>query len=221
MAFVWKHPQSKYWIARFFDRQGRRRNRSTRTTKRKEAERLARAYEEAARKKRTARQTREGIASLHEEITGEALQSHSFRAFVDSWLERKTPETAASTLTFYRNATTKFVTFLGAKAEGDLSDISRDDVASFRNQEAKTLAAKTVEHELKVLRMLFRAARRDGAISDDPSEFVDTIRQRSDNKRRPFTVPELKAVLSVADDEWKSMILFGLYTGQRLGGVGS
>jgi integrase len=35
--------------------------------------------------------------------------------------------------------------------------------------------------------------------------------------RRPFTIPELQAILAVADDEWKSMIRFGLYTGQRLG----
>ncbi len=36
-------------------------------------------------------------------------------------------------------------------------------------------------------------------------------------RRRPFAIHELKAVLSVADDEWRSMIIFGLYTGQRLG----
>jgi integrase len=34
--------------------------------------------------------------------------------------------------------------------------------------------------------------------------------------KRPFTLPELRAVLAVADPEWRSLILFGLYTGQRL-----
>jgi integrase len=219
MSFVWKHPQSRFWIARFFDRNGVRRNRSTRSTIRKEAERLAAAFEEAARKKRTARQTREVIADLHKEITGEEIRSSSFREFATSWLERKAPETAKNTHAFYRNATAKFSDFLGEKADADLVDISRDDVLAFRNSEAKQLASKTVNHELKVLRMLFRSARRDGAISDDPSEFVDTIRQSSESKRRPFTISELRAVLSNADDEWKSMILFGLYTGQRLGDV--
>jgi len=32
-----------------------------------------------------------------------------------------------------------------------------------------------------------------------------------------FTLPELRSLLAVANDEWKSLILFGLYTGQRLG----
>jgi integrase len=35
--------------------------------------------------------------------------------------------------------------------------------------------------------------------------------------RRPFTIPEIQAVLSVADPEWQSLIKFGFYTGQRLG----
>ena len=34
--------------------------------------------------------------------------------------------------------------------------------------------------------------------------------------RRAFTIPELEAILAVADPEWQSMVLFGLYTGQRL-----
>jgi integrase len=30
-------------------------------------------------------------------------------------------------------------------------------------------------------------------------------------------VPEIRRLLEVADDEWRSLILFGIYTGQRLG----
>jgi integrase len=40
-------------------------------------------------------------------------------------------------------------------------------------------------------------------------------------ERRPFTKSELEAVLELADDEWKSLIRFGLYTGQRLGDLAS
>jgi integrase len=221
MAFLWKHPQSKYFIARFFDLSGRRRNRSTRSTARKEAQRIADHYEEAANKKRTARQARDVIAALHKEITGEALPSHSFREFAESWLTRKAPEVAPGTLAFYRGAVLKFTRFLGAKADAELVEITSDDVVSFRNHEAKTLAPKTVNHDLKCLRMLFRAARRDKAITDDPCEFVSVTKKGASVRRRPFTIPELQAVVSAADDEWRSMILFGLYTGQRLGDLAS
>ena len=219
MASLTKRPTSKNWVACFTDRTGRRLKRSTGEKSRKAAQRIADSYEAAARKKRTARQVREVIASLHKQITGEELPAHSYRQFANSWLERKTPETASSTAAFYRNALEKFEKFIGDKANGELVEISRDDITRFRNHESKTLAGKTVNHDLKVLKMLFRAARRDGAVAEDPCEFVDTIRERGGSNRRPFTIPELKAVLSVVDDEWKSMILFGLYTGQRLGDV--
>ena len=217
MASLTKRKTSKFWVACFTDRTGRRLKKSTGTTDRRAGQRIADAYEEASNKKRTARQVRDVIAALHKEITGDDLPSVSFREFSESWLARKAPEIAPGTLSFYRGAVTKFTAFLGAKADAELAEITTDDVVSFRNHEAKTLMAKTVNHDLKCLRMLFRAGRRDKAIVDDPCEFVSVTKKGSAVRRRPFTIPELQAVLSVADDEWKSMILFGLYTGQRLG----
>jgi len=41
----------------------------------------------------------------------------------------------------------------------------------------------------------------------------------ADRCRRAFTVQEIAALLAVADPEWRSLIKFGLYTGQRLGDV--
>jgi len=219
MACVWKHPESKYWIARFATVSGARRNRSTRETDRRKAQRIADSYEDAARRKQTSRQVRRVIASLHKEITGQEIAAPSIQKFIDSWLARKTPETAPGTLAFYRNALVKFTKSLGEKADNEISDVSREDIIAFRNDEAKLHASKTVNHSLKVVKMLFRAARRDGVISEDPSEFVDTIRSRPGGHRRTFRVPELRAILNVADEEWSSMILFGLYTGQRLGDI--
>jgi hypothetical protein len=34
---------------------------------------------------------------------------------------------------------------------------------------------------------------------------------------REFKRPELNALLAAADGEWKRAVLFGVYTGQRLG----
>ncbi len=46
---------------------------------------------------------------------------------------------------------------------------------------------------------------------------MQTLARRADeSERRPFTFDELRAIYRNADDEWKGMILFGLYTGQRL-----
>ncbi len=217
MASLIKRPTSRFFVACFSDRRGRRLKRSTKTDDRRCAEKIAAEYEAAARRKRTALQVRRVITQLHREITGDELSQTSLRTFVDDWLEQKAPEIAPSTLSFYRNAADKFLTFLGDAADDDLTEITRDLITRFRNEEAKLFAPKTVNNEVKFLRMIFRAARRDALVADDPAEFVATIRKGESATRRPFTIPQLRAILNVADSEWRSMVTFGLYTGQRLG----
>src|SRR4030095_13535101 len=221
MASLIKRPTSKFWVACFTDRHGRRLKRSTKEVDRKRALKITDAFEEAARRKRTAIQIRRVISQLHREITGDDLPDTSVRGFIASWLERKKPEIAPSTSAFYRNAASKFLTFLGPAADDDLTAVTRDQLTRFRNEQAKLFSAATVNHQTKFLRMLFRAARRDALIADDPAGFVDTVRQRNRPERRPFTLDELRAVLAVADEEWKSMIFCGIYSGQRLSDIAS
>jgi integrase len=64
--------------------------------------------------------------------------------------------------------------------------------------------------------MFFKSAHRDGYLLENPAEHVDAVRDRSKEARRPFTISELQAVMALADPEWRSLIRFGLYTGQRL-----
>jgi integrase len=220
MACIWKHPNSKYWMARFYDLNGKRRNRSTKTEDRKEARKLAAIYEDAARRKRTALQSRRVISALHKEITGEGLPVSTVREFFARWLETKSHETKPATMDFYKNEVKKFLAFLGDRADGDIAEISKEHILGYRADQSKTLTAKTVNHGVKCLRMIFKTAREDATISDNPTEFVKVVKSSGENTaRRPFTLPELKAVLGIADDEWKSMILFGLYSGQRLGDI--
>jgi integrase len=217
MASLWKHPQSKYLVACFTDRAGRRRKRSTKETDRKKAQRIADAFEEAARRLRTAKQVREVIAELHEEITGEGLPSVSTRDFFKQWLAKKEPEVARGTLDFYKQTTTKFITFLGEEADKGIELITADHVLRFRNEQARIISAKTVNHNIKCLRMLFKAAKRDGLVPENPAEFVDPVRERSEGKSRAFQLTELASLMETADNEWKSLIRFAIYTGQRLG----
>jgi len=219
MAFLWKHPESKYFMARFTDVNGKRRNRSTKSTNRKEAQKIADAYESATRKRRTAKQVRDVISELHREITGEEFPTQTFRAFAEAWLDRKQLEVSNATSVSYKKTVSKFIAFLLERADADMTEITSDDLLRFRNQEAKGLTPRTVNQYLKCLRMLFRAARQDKVITEDPSEFVSATKRATIKERRPFTIAELQSVMAVADGEWKSMIRFGLYTGQRLGDI--
>jgi integrase len=217
MASVWRHPLSKYWTACFRDLAGKQRRITTKETDRKRAQRLAEEYESAVRTKRTLRQAQLVLDRLHEEISGQAVQRKTLRAYCAEWLATKEPETAPRTQVFYRTSTAKFITFLGERADVPISELTKSDIVAYRNSLAKTLSAKSANHNLKVVRMLFKAAQRDELIDHNPAEFVNTVRQRSTNDKRPFTLAEIQAVLSVANPEWQSLVRFGFYTGQRLG----
>jgi integrase len=46
---------------------------------------------------------------------------------------------------------------------------------------------------------------------------VKVAKLRDGSRRRGFTIPEIRRVLGVANEEWKSLVYFGLYSGQRIG----
>jgi integrase len=50
-----------------------------------------------------------------------------------------------------------------------------------------------------------------------PASGVKVAKLGDASRRRGFTIPEIKRILEVANDEWRSLIFLGLYTGQRLG----
>ena len=221
MASLWQRPHSKFLIACFTDASGRQLKRSTKTTDRKQARKIAEQYEEAANRRRTARQVREVIASLHKEITHEDLPVVSVRDFIQGWFERKKHETSPATIAFYKSTAGKFLAYLQRvdQAGMDIEAVTREHITGFRNSLTATLAPRSVNHALKGLRSIFKAARRDGVIQDDPTEFVDAVRQSGGDEQRAFTIEELRAILAASDDEWRGMIKCGLYLGQRLADI--
>jgi integrase len=224
MASIWRHPRSQYWTACFRDLNGRQRRVTTKTTDKKTARKIAEAYQQSTRTERTLKQLNQTLDRLHEEFSGQKVVRTTLRGYVAEWLATKEPETARSTLAFYRGSLGKFVAFLGERADGPLARIDRTEIVAFRNALAAKLSSRTVNHDLKAVRMLFRSARRDGLVGEDPAEFVDPVRRENrlaGGTRRNFTLEELRVVFDAAGPEWRSMILFGIYTGQRLGDIGT
>ena len=109
--------------------------------------------------------------------------------------------------------------FLGARADVQLTELTTQDVVAFRNHSSKIVAAKTVNHDLKALRMIFQSALQERVISESPCDFVKTTKGGPKSKKPHFTIPQLEALIGVADEEWQSMIRFGLYSGQRISDV--
>ena len=143
------------------------------------------------------------------------------REFVEEWLATRKPEVKPGTIKVYRRVMDELLEALGEKAKGEICDVTQRDIVAFRAARGAALSGKSTNHELSCVRMLFRAAKRDGLIADDPAEFVEQVRSTPTVARRAFTVDELRAILKAAGKEWRSMIVFGLYTGQRLGDIAS
>jgi len=133
------------------------------------------------------------------------------REHIEAWLRAKSGETSKSTMAFYRGATSRFLTFLGPRADQSLLEISKIDLVNYRNTLAKSVSAVTTDHNMAVVKMVFLSAAQDDLIGDDPSEFLKSMNKGKTIAKRAFTKTEIQAVLSVADPEWRSMVLFGLY----------
>src|SRR6202030_1839370 len=88
--------------------------------------------------------------------------------------------------------------------------LRRQHVQDFVSHFADLRKASTVNLYVTILNNAFDGAKKDQVITNNPVEFVDKVKKdRDDNSptRRPFTIPELQAILAAAPDkEWRSMI---------------
>jgi integrase len=220
MASIIRRRGAKVWTAFFRDANGIQHCRSTYLCDKKAAQRVADAYEHTSRFEQSLRQISQVLAEMRE-LAGNRHTMVTLRGYAASWLAEKKPEVAPATFTFYSQVVRDFLGHLGEAADHDIALISKAQLAAYRSHVAASVSASTANHHMVAVRMLFRAARRDSVIADDPAEFLSAIKEGkpATGQRRPFTLPELEAVMSLADPEWQSMILFGLYTGQRLGDI--
>jgi integrase len=217
MASVLRYPSSRYWIACFRDANGRQFRRSTRETVKTRALAVATAFERAAKAKGSAQRVRQVLSAFLAEHFDEELPAATVADFFSRWLAARRREIAESSFHRYGIAVASFLSFLGPRASRGIDAISREDITAFRDSLA--LSPASANFALKIARRIFRAARLEGLILRDPAEGVAGVRDRRARLRRPFTMGELRAVVEVADDEWRSMVKVGIYTGLRLSDI--
>ncbi len=217
MASLRRLPDSKNWIACFSDANGRRLQRSTGTQVRKAAQNIANEYETIARQRKTEAQIRRTISDLFRSISGAPLPAGTIAEFFAGWVARKKVENAGRTAESYAAVAKTLIEHLRDKASLDLNYLSVADLMGFRDALLARVSSSTANHHLKILRIALNQAKREGLIEKNPAAQLTRVKGIGDEvERRPFTIGELQRILAVADPEWKGMIAFGLYTGQRL-----
>ena len=155
------------------------------------------------------------LSDLHERISGAPLSSASLADFAKQWLARKEPEISPITFVTYKSVVEELVTALPSKAKLGIQYITTADIATFRDATATRTTGANANNKLKVVRAMFQSAWRDGFVQENVASKVQIL-PSAESVRRPFSVPELQKLLAVASDEWRGMVLAGLYLGQRL-----
>ena len=194
--------------------------RSTGTNDRKLARQLAEQFEMAASTHRTAKQAQQVMADLHRHITGQTVDRTSVRDFFTGWLAGKKGALSSSSYEAYKAVATSFIQFMEERADLEIAHVTATDVLKFRDLLATQVSVNSTNNRLKVLRVALQQAWRDGKLEENPGKKVQSLKKtKGGSQRRAFTIPELKALLKEASGEWKGQILFGIYTGQRLGDI--
>lgn len=227
MASIHKQPGRPNWFCAFTTADGKRVFRSSGTKDKKQALEICRAWDKAARHAKkglltpdTAREIiAAGVADVFASATRESLPSGTVRAWCTTWLASKSIETEASTHKRYAGIVGRFLQFLGPRADRDVASLQAAEVLSFRDHEANDLSRATANLSLKVVRMVLSSAVRQGLATRNVATSLAVLKARGEARRRAFTVAEIQRILSACSDdvEWRGMVLFGLYSGQRLG----
>jgi integrase len=144
------------------------------------------------------------------------MQSESVRSFISNWLSGKKLAVTHNTFTHYETVTTRFLESLGPRADKSIANVRPRDVAAFRDARRATgISTGSLLQELKAIRSVFSEARRHGLILHNPAEAIDMPANKP-LSREVFSPEEVRALLSVASEEWKTLILAGYYLGGRL-----
>jgi integrase len=154
------------------------------------------------------------------ESAGEGpIRTKTVRDFFTNWLAGKKLSTKDSTFFHYRSAISAFLDGLGSRADKSLSSLSPGDIEKFRDSRTRTgVSAATVRQDVKAIHSVLSTARRQGLILYNPAEAIDLPRSKS-LAREVFTPDEVRTLLEVAPPQWKTAILLGYYTGQRISDV--
>jgi integrase len=217
--------RSPYWFACFRAPDGRRLKKSTKLTSKSKALRMAIKWQEAADEAKARRLTEHRAREVISEIVQSVHGGKSIRWFtVRQWFEHffkvKAKSSDPATAAKYEQIKREFLSFLGSKADFDLSSVTSDDARAFRDKREQTgVSATTLNDNLTILSAIFNGARKAHVIFDNPCLGIEAVTDTVTPARRrkqPFDVDQVKALLDHAEGDWHGLIKVAFYTGARL-----
>lgn len=219
MPSLRKVPNCKNWIACFTDADKRRRQVSTHTANRKKALEIAKEYEAAAQRQRTAAKIQTSLSEIVRSVTGEGLPDATVKEFLSTFTEGKQNRVNESTLRKYKTAFKSFTEALREKADSPIRTITQADVYTWQSSELGRVRPSTVKLHTRLIREAFKQAIAGQYRESDPFAALEPIKPEK-AVRKGFNPEQIRDLLrATGAGEWRSMILFAVYTGQRLGDI--
>lgn len=241
MAYITRHPKSKYWQAGFRDAAGRKCSRSTgiqanptgATPKesaaltreaRQRAQFIADTFERAARGELMRESmVRKTLLEIVEAVRGPHIEKESTEDFFFKWIEDAEREGKSSTtLSRYKQIQRDFLDSLGDRRRVPIEEICPSDIKAYIDTlSTRGLASKTLSNTIKILRIPFAEANRLGKLTTNPALAIKPPTVIS-VERKPFSPEELKKILEATTEidhssDWRTAIMLGYYCGMRLG----
>jgi len=190
-----------------------------------------RAENRASRELLLESQVESVVSDIVEGATGREIQFVSVDDWFNRWLTIKEVKSEATYAT-YKGTVERFCRFLGERSKMRLSLLSIDDVVAFRDAELKTgKVARTVNAQVKHLRIALNLARIQGHVKTNVAEAVESLKEKRDFRRDVFTPDMVEELLAAtfrlaanpkaqkaapAYREWRGLVLVGFFTGLRL-----
>lgn len=221
MASVVRRKNSKFWTACYTARDGRQLKRSTKTTDKRQAERIAIEFEDVEHKAKqgdiTTAQIRKVLNDVSEKVTGDTIIADSTQKYLDDWLDMVRKRSTPATVERYKHSVELFVASLGDKAQKPITAVTPRDIELFLNSRADAgVAPKTQIVDLKTINIAFRRAANHNVIAFNPVAAVQPPREVC-SEREVFTTEEVQKMLKAAPTvEWQTLILLGYFLGARL-----
>ena len=234
MASIAKLPRRRFWFAMYRDAAGKQHCKSTklehsptppdqreRTAAVAKNKRLAMdvalRLEEAERGSVVESHLRKVLAEISSRVNQQRLEFAVTQTFLEEWVQRTERSKSPATAARYKGTVKKFLECLGPKSQAALADITPQDIQKFVSSRLEGgRNGTTVMVDLKTLNAPFALALRQGLIVSNPVPAADAPRAAKES-RDPFTWAQVNELIKTAQGEWKTAIMLGAFTGQRLG----
>jgi integrase len=214
MSSLRRRPRSPFWYACITDANGKQIQFSTGLSDEGQAKAVAASAEAALRRSfQRPEQLRAALERLAGEYSPDSKQNPA--AWLRAWAKGRKGEVADSTMAAYSSTVKDTAAWLESKGIASFQAVASSVLVELRAHWLKTIRPPTVNLKIKILRIAFGDAVKNGLMTSNPASSVPALKVEA-TARREFRPAELDVLLPSLSGEWLGLVMLGLYTGQRL-----